>query len=108
MSPMVSPARCVRSNLSILHLTVRPLQQEELNHRPMSIERGVMQPRSRVIKPSRHHIDLSALVQEQPCSINVAMHAGKDKGVVDDALTILRPRLNPVGQLLLTLCVEIR
>ena len=51
-----------------------------------------------VIKTAGNNVDLRALFQQQLRGIDVAVHARIDERIVDDALTILRPRIDTIRQ----------
>jgi len=68
--------------------------QKELDHRAVSVESGVVQAGAGEIEAGRNRVDLRAFFKQQFRSVDVAVHAGVDKRVVDDALTIVRPRFD--------------
>ena len=70
--------------------------QKVLDHRAVAVEGGIVQASAFEIKAARNSIDLRTLFKQQLRGVDVAVHAGVHERVVDNALTILRPRVDAV------------
>jgi hypothetical protein len=103
VTTVVSPAGSCALNLLISDICVCAVFYEELNHRSMAINRGIVQARTRIVKTWRDGIDLRTFLQQQLCCIDAVVHASIDECVVDDVLRFVGPRVNLRLQLLLDL-----
>ena len=91
MAAILGPASRSASDLRIFRVAVGAVVQEEFNHRTVAVEGSVMQSGTGVVKSAGDDIDLSSFVEQQFRRIDLTVHAGVNKSIVDDALPILRP-----------------
>src|SRR5687767_3951275 len=101
VAAVLGPAGGGRADFRVLNITIGAVRKQELNHRTMAVERCVVQACGGIVETAGNHVDLSAFFQQQFGGVDVAVHASKNEGVIDDALPVLRPGVDVVDQRLL-------
>src|SRR5262245_48410506 len=92
MPAVIGPAGGSSSDFMILNLHISAPLNEKLRHCLMTIKRSVVQAASRIIKAPGDGVDLGTFFQKQSGGLDVSVHAGVHKSVVDDALAVIVPR----------------